>query len=56
MTDLFNVKRAYNESIDDYLTRFRQMKSRCFTPISEMEVVKMAVGGLDYYVRKKLVN
>lgn len=56
LTDLFNVKRAYNESIDDYLSRFRQMKSMCFTPILEIKVVKMAVGGLDYYVRKKLVN
>ena len=33
------------------------MKNRCFTPIPEAEVVKMAMNGLDYGIRKKkLVN
>ena len=32
------------------------MKNRCFTPIPEAKVVKMAMNGLDYGIRKKLVN
>ena len=56
ITDLFNIKRMVNESVDDYLNRFRQMKSRCFTPIPEHEIVKIATSGLDYSTRKKLIN
>lgn len=56
LTDLFSIKWMNNESVDDYLTRFRQMGSRCFTPIPEVEIVKIAAGGLDYYTEKKLVN
>ena len=32
------------------------MKSRCFTTIPEAEAIKMAALGLDFSVRKKLVN
>ena len=32
------------------------MKNRCFTPILEAKVVKMAMNGLDYKISKKLVN
>ena len=32
------------------------MKNRCFTPVPEAEVVEMAMNGLDYKVRKKIVN
>ena len=32
------------------------MKSRCFTPIPEAEVVKVAMNGLDYGIRNKLVK
>ena len=42
--------------IDDYLARFRIMKNLCFTPILQPEMVKMATNGLDYNIRKKLVN
>jgi hypothetical protein len=43
-----------HESIDDYLNRFRLLKARCFTSVPVHELVKMAAGGLDYSVRKKL--
>ena len=56
LTDLMNVKRHHDESIDDYLSRFRQMKARCFTQIPEHELVQMVAAGLDYSIRKKLVN
>lgn len=45
-----------NESVNYYLARFRQMRSRCFTSIPEPEIVKIVTGGLGYYIRKKLDN
>jgi len=30
------------------------LKARCFTQVPEHELVEMAVGGLDYSIRKKL--
>ena len=51
-----SIKRHPNETIDDYLTRFRKLKSRCPTPVPEIELVKMAVKGLDYQVKKKILD
>ena len=56
LTGLFTIRRGQEESVDDYFTRFRMMKNRCFTPILELEMVKMVANGLDYNIRKKLVN
>ena len=39
--------------MEEYLNRFRVLKSRCFTRVPEHELVEMAVGGLDYSIRKK---
>ncbi|XP_058758287.1 uncharacterized protein LOC131631508 [Vicia villosa] len=54
LKELASIKRKFTEPIDDYLNRFRLMKSRCFTVVPEHELVEMAVGGLDYSIRKKL--
>jgi len=54
LKELANVRRKTHESIDDYLNRFRLPKARCFTSVLEHELVEMAVGGLDYFVQKKL--
>nr|KYP41306.1 hypothetical protein KK1_037326 [Cajanus cajan] len=51
-----NVKRQNHETLDDYLNRFKQLKSRCYTNILEHELVKIAATGLDFSIRKKLVN
>ena len=32
------------------------MKSKCFTLIIEVEMVKIVINGLDYSIREKLVN
>src|SRR4051812_34397704 len=53
LKELASVKRKFTETIDDYLNRFRLLKSRCFTTVPEHELVEMAAGGLDY-IRKKL--
>jgi len=54
LKELASVERNSNESIDDYLNRFRLLKARCFTQVLEHELVEMAAGGLDYSIRKKL--
>src|SRR3954467_6672620 len=54
LKELASIKRKFTEPIDDYLNRFRLSKSRCFTTVPEHELVKMAAGGLDYSIRKKL--
>jgi len=50
LKELASVRRKTTESIDDYLNRFRLLKARCFTQVSEHESVKMAAGGLDYSI------
>ena len=54
LKELSSVKRKFAESIDDYLNRFRLLKTRCFTQVPEHELVEMDAGGLDYSIRKKL--
>lgn len=47
-----SVKRKFYESIYDYLNRFRLLKARFFTQISEHELVELVVGGLKYSIKK----
>ena len=54
LKELASVRRKTSESIDDYLNRFRLLKARCFTQVPKHELVEIAVGGLDYSIRKKL--
>lgn len=54
LKELASMKQKFVETIDDYLNRFLLLKARCFTQISEHELVEMDAGGLDYSIRKKL--
>lgn len=54
LKELASIKRKFTEPIDGYLNRFRLLKARCFTQVPEHELVKMATGGLDHSIRKKL--
>ncbi|XP_050890060.1 uncharacterized protein LOC127095405 [Lathyrus oleraceus] len=54
LKELASIKQKFTDPIDDYLNRFRLLKARCFTRVPENELVEMAVGGLDYSIRKKL--
>lgn len=54
LKELASIKRKFTKSIDDYLNRFHLLKARCFTQVSEHELVEMAAGGLDYSIRNKL--
>lgn len=54
LKELANVKQKSSEPIDDYLNRFKLMKSRCFTQVPKHDLVEMDACDLDYYVGKKL--
>jgi hypothetical protein len=54
LKELASVRGRTTESIDDYLNRFRLLKARCFTQVPEHKLLKMAAGGVDYFIRKKL--
>jgi len=54
LKELTSVRRKTIESMNDYLNRFILLKARCFTQVHEHELVEMAAGGLDYFIRKKL--
>ena len=56
LTDLFMIQWFNGEFVDDCLARFRNARNHCYAPVPEAEVVKVAINGLDYDVRKKLVN
>ena len=56
LTDLFDIQKFNGETIDDYLARFKNLKNKCYTPVPEAKVVKMALNGLGYSIWKKLVN
>lgn len=53
LKELDSVRRRVPESIYDYVNKFRLLKSTCFTQVHEYEFVEMAVGGLNYSIRKK---
>ena len=54
LKELSSVKRKFAESIDDYLIRYRFLKTRCYTQVPEHELVEIVAGGLNYSIRKKL--
>jgi len=54
LKELVSVRKQSTESVEDYLNRFILLETRCFTQVSERELVEMAAGGLDYSIRKKL--
>lgn len=54
LNELPSVKRKFVESIGDYLNRFWLLKTRCFTQVTEHDLVEMAIGGLDYSIKKEL--
>lgn len=54
LKELANVKQKTFESVDQYLNKFRLLKAKCFTQVHEHKLVEIAVGGLDYSIRKKV--
>ncbi|XP_057734318.1 uncharacterized protein LOC130949682 [Arachis stenosperma] len=56
VTDLVALKREDGETIDDYLTRFKNARSRCYVTFPKSEIVKIATMGLGFYMCRKLRN
>ncbi|RYR30167.1 hypothetical protein Ahy_B01g054995 [Arachis hypogaea] len=56
LNDLFFIKRNVGESIDKYFAKFKNMRNRCCTSVPDSKIVKIAINGLEFGIRKKLVN
>ncbi|XP_016164499.1 uncharacterized protein LOC107607021 [Arachis ipaensis] len=56
VTDLVALKRQDGETIDDYMIHFKNVRSTCYVSLPENEVVKIAIMGLGFYMRRKLLN
>ncbi|XP_052116406.1 uncharacterized protein LOC127746598 [Arachis duranensis] len=56
ITDLVALKREDGETIDDYMICFKNARSRCYVSLPKSEVVKIAIMGLGFYMRRKLLN
>jgi hypothetical protein len=55
LSHLTSVKQQHDESIVDYIKRFRDTKPRCFSlTISNKDLVDVAFNGLHSYVKDKL--
>ena len=53
LKELSSIIRMLYESMEEYLNRFRILKSRCFTRVPEHERVEMVAWGLEYSIKKK---
>ncbi|RYR48007.1 hypothetical protein Ahy_A07g033997 [Arachis hypogaea] len=56
VTDLVALKRGEGETIDDYMIRFKNARSRCYVSLPESEVVKIVIMGLGFYERVRQVE
>jgi hypothetical protein len=55
LLDLTSVRQGHDESVKDYIRRFRYTKTRCFNlMISEKDMVDLAFNGLHSYLWEKL--
>ncbi|XP_016173303.1 uncharacterized protein LOC107615783 [Arachis ipaensis] len=50
VTDLVALKREDGKTIDDYMIRFKNARSRCYVSLPESEMVKIVVMGLGFYM------
>nr|AAX95307.1 Retrotransposon gag protein, putative [Oryza sativa Japonica Group]ABA93246.1 retrotransposon protein, putative, unclassified [Oryza sativa Japonica Group] len=55
LCDLTSVKQKYNESVVDYIKRFRDVRNRCYTlNITDRDLAGLAFNGLVAPLREKL--
>jgi hypothetical protein len=51
LSDITSVRQGHDESINDYIRRFRDTKNRCFNlTISEKDMADLAFNGLHSYL------
>ncbi|CAN0916163.1 hypothetical protein LINGRAHAP2_LOCUS29563 [Linum grandiflorum] len=53
MADLARMRQQPGESVEHFLTNFKNARNRCFVNLTEREFVKLAQGGLAFELRKK---
>ncbi|CAL1390186.1 unnamed protein product [Linum trigynum] len=53
MADLARMRQQPGESVEHFLTNFKNARNRCFVNLTEREFVKLAQGGLSFELRKK---
>ena len=55
MSDLTSIRQKYNESVTDYIERFRDIKSRCFSlKIIDKDLANIAYNGLLDSIKERL--
>jgi hypothetical protein len=55
LSDLTSVRQSCDESVNDYIRRFRDTKNQCFNlTISEKDMADLAFNGLCSYLQEKL--
>jgi hypothetical protein len=56
LSDMTSVRQGHDESVSDYIRRFRDTKNWCFNlMISERDMTDLVFNGLRSYLREKLV-
>ncbi|CAN1340863.1 hypothetical protein LINPERPRIM_LOCUS38999 [Linum perenne] len=53
MADLARMRQQPGESVESFLTSFKNARNRCFVNLIEREFFKLAQGGLNFELRKK---
>ena len=53
MADLARLKQKPDESLEQFIMRFKRIRTRCLTTLLEVEYVKIAINGLNFELRKK---
>jgi hypothetical protein len=57
LSHLTAIKQKHNESVADYIRRFRDTKNRCFNlNISDKDLANLAYSGLTPHLKEKLVS
>ena len=53
MVDLSKFKQRQGESVEQYIDRFKKVKTRYHVYMPEIKVIRLAQNGLDFELRKK---
>ena len=55
MSHLTSVRQSFDESVNDYIRRFRDTKNRCFSVnIAEKDLADLAFNGLRSHIKERL--
>ena len=53
MADLVQLKQKPDESAEQFIMRFKRIRTRCHTTLPEAEYIKIAIDDLNFELRKK---